>query len=87
MMFTDLLDKIRPLRRDFRVGDRVTINTEWVSEQLRLKGINFEGCKNLIRYGTIIDTCNNNYTIVQWDNDNNVVHPTKELKLTRKRKI
>jgi hypothetical protein len=86
-MFTNLLDKICPPRGDFKVGDRVTINTEWVSEQLRLKGINFEGRNNLIRYGTIIDTCDKNYTIVQWDNDNKVVHPTKELKLTRKRKI
>lgn len=86
-MFTNLLDKIYPLRRDFKSGDRVTIDTDWICEQLRLKGIAFEGRNNLIRYGTIINTCGNNYTIVQWDNDNKVVHPTKELKLTRKRKI
>lgn len=86
-MLANLLDKIYPLRKDFAVGDRVTIDTNWVNEQLRLKGNSFEARNIFIRYGTIINTGENNYTSVQWDNDKEVVHLTKELKLTRKRKI
>jgi len=40
-----------------------------------------------LRYGTVVAISDYDYTTVQWDNDNEVVHLTKELKIIRKGKI
>ena len=63
-MFVTLIDKIWPVTRPLRVGDRVTDSK---------------------RVGTIKSISENIYSVVQWDNDSQVVHYSKELKITRKK--